>query len=294
MPILRLVVAALAAGLAALPAAAGPVLDRIAERGAIHIGYRTDAPPFSALVDGQPQGFSVVLCGAVAAALKQELGAESFRAKLVPVGTEQRFEALESGEIDILCGATTVTLERRARIDFSIPTFLTGVGAIARSDAAPLLRAVLVEDGPAALSDTVVAEALRNARLGVRRGTTALDWLSAATLETIEGIEIVEFDDHEVGVSQVASGEIDAYLADQAILVALGRTKTGMAISNKAFTHEPYALGLPRGDPDFRLSIDRALSRLYRSGDILKIFERSFGPPTESVLGFYARTAIPE
>jgi polar amino acid transport system substrate-binding protein/glutamate/aspartate transport system substrate-binding protein len=40
---------------------------------------------------------------------------------------------------------------------------------------------------------------------------------------------------------------------------------------------EPNALALPRGDSDFRLAVDRALSHIYRSGEIVPIFERTFG-----------------
>ncbi len=40
---------------------------------------------------------------------------------------------------------------------------------------------------------------------------------------------------------------------------------------------EPYALALPRGDGDFRLAVDRALSHIYRSGEIAAIFKRTFG-----------------
>ena len=43
----------------------------------------------------------------------------------------------------------------------------------------------------------------------------------------------------------------------------------------------PYALALPRGDSDFRLAVDRALSHIYRSGEIAAIFQHSFGGKAE-------------
>ena len=51
---------------------------------------------------------------------------------------------------------------------------------------------------------------------------------------------------------------------------------------------------LPREDEDFRLIIDRALSHLYRTGAILKLFERHFGQPDASVKLFYLMSALPE
>jgi ABC-type amino acid transport substrate-binding protein len=68
----------------------------------------------------------------------------------------------------------------------------------------------------------------------------------------------------------------------------------GLAISRRAFTHEPYALALPRGDEGFRLIVDRALSHLYRTGAILNLFERHFGRPDASVKLFYLVSALPE
>ena len=41
---------------------------------------------------------------------------------------------------------------------------------------------------------------------------------------------------------------------------------------------EQYALMLPRGDADFRLAVNRVLARLYRSGDIRRVYDRWLGP----------------
>jgi ABC-type amino acid transport substrate-binding protein len=52
---------------------------------------------------------------------------------------------------------------------------------------------------------------------------------------------------------------------------------TKLAISDQYFSYEPYGLMLRRGDADFRLVVNRALARLYRSGEIIPIYERWFG-----------------
>ena len=114
------------------PAVAGPVLDRIMADKQIKLGVRADAPPFSALVDGFPIGFSVDLCSAVAAAISEVSDVEEMEGALFVVDTANRFDALQAGEIDVLCGATTATLRRREFVSFTIPTFATGVGAVIR------------------------------------------------------------------------------------------------------------------------------------------------------------------
>ncbi len=292
-------VISIATALAALPAlaTAGETLKRIKGEELVRFGFRTDAPPFSSLVDGAPGGFSIDLCALVAGAIKDVTELKEFTAKFTPVGTGQRFDAIVNGDIDILCGATTATLDRREKVSFSIPIFITGVAAVVRRDAPGSLREALIESSPASLSPAVVADALKGLRIGVRRDTTAESWLLEGPLKGIEGAQIVPIEIHDAGIKQVLAGEIDVYFADQAILSGQVRSSGSAAeltISQGAFTHEPYALALPRGDEDFRLIIDRALSHLYRTGVILNLFERHFGRPNATVKLFYLVSALPE
>jgi len=52
---------------------------------------------------------------------------------------------------------------------------------------------------------------------------------------------------------------------------------TKLAISDQYLSYESYGLMLRRGDPDFRLAVNRVLARLYRSGEIVQVYERWFG-----------------
>jgi polar amino acid transport system substrate-binding protein/glutamate/aspartate transport system substrate-binding protein len=95
------------------------------------------------------------------------------------------------------------------------------------------------------------------------------------------------------------SNEISAYFADQEILVFLmlkSQAPDQLRLSKRFFTHEPYALALPRGDGDFRLFVDRSLSRLYRSGAMGGLFTKSFGmaKPSQLVEALYLINALPE
>lgn len=291
-----ILIACAAVGHWAGPAAAGEVIDRIARTGELRLGFRTDAPPFASVVDGAPQGFTIDLCARLAEAIRETSDVDRLLGRFLPVGTERRFEALANGEIDILCGATTATLGRRETVSFSIPTFLTGVSVVMRSDAPALAREVLIEKSPAAFSQTVVDTALAGLRLGVRRATTAEDWLGETGIAGSAEAEIVPFESHESGIAAVETGEIAAYFADRAILLGLlrGREGDALVLAEKSFTQEPYALAIPRGDEDFRLALDRALSRLYRSGEMLAIVRRHFGPPPPEVTLFYQWAALPE
>ncbi len=294
-----LVVLAVAVGLGAAissPAAAGEVIDRVRSSGELKLGFRTDAPPFASLVDGKPRGFTIELCARLAEAIRETSDLEQLTGHFVPVGTEQRFEAIAKGEIDILCGATTATLGRREIVSFSIPTFLTGVSVAMRPDAPELAREVLIEQSPAAFSQTVVDNALAGLRLGVRGATTAEDWLTETGIAASAGAEIVPFESHESGIAALEAGEVSAYFADRAILLGLLVRREGeeLVLAKKSFTQEPYALAIARGEEDLRLAIDRALSKLYRSGEMLGLVRRHFGAPPPEVALFYQWAALPE
>ena len=103
-------------------------LERVLETGEFRIGYVPDAPPLSFRnSDGKVVGYSIDLCRHIASAVRDELGLEKIDIIYTPLESmEQRLSAIENGDVDIECGATTVTLSRRERVDFTLMTFITG------------------------------------------------------------------------------------------------------------------------------------------------------------------------
>jgi ABC-type amino acid transport substrate-binding protein len=55
------------------------------------------------------------------------------------------------------------------------------------------------------------------------------------------------------------------------------RQRPGLCPDYVYLTIETYALALPRGDTDFRLEVDRALSHIYGSSELAGILEHTFG-----------------
>ena len=256
-------------------------LDRIKESGVIKLGYRTDAAPHSYTnAIGEPAGYSVDLCRAVTASLKKQLELDAIRTEYVPVTAQDRFDAVREGRIDLLCGAATATLSRRELVDFSLPTFIDGAGVMFRAD------------GPGSFKE------LAGKNVGVRAGTTTETALRNTLKKLGIEAELVGVGDHAEGLAQLEEGKLAAYFADRAILQYLvaGRKVTTLRISPDYFSQEPYALALARGDGDFRLAVDRALSRIYRSGAIVPIFRNAFGnaEPSDVVQALYLISALPE
>lgn len=258
------------------------VLARLTQGEALKIGFREDAAPFSYRNElGHPVGFSVELCGVIVGDLKQELDRPDLLVEFIGVGAENRFTALQDGTIDLLCGATTATLSRRELVDFSIPTFIDGASVLYR------------KGGPADF------ESLAGHKVGVRGGTTTEAALQETLAKLSIAAEVVSVSDHTDGLAMLEGNELAAYFADQSILLFLllqSGAQDELWLSGRFFTREPYALAVPRGDNDFRLAVDRSLSRLYRSGAMGGLFTKSFGmaKPSQLVEALYLINALPE
>jgi ABC-type amino acid transport substrate-binding protein len=247
------------------PAGAG-TLDRIREAGVFRIGYRADARPYSFQDrNGQPSGYIVDLCIEVAAALGPNV-----RRQFVLVPADRRFEAVRDGTIDILCDPSSTTLPRREIVDFSLPTFIDGAGVISRTGK-PVRN----------------FEDLGGKRIGVLGGTTSEATLRKALGELHLKATIVLAPDHRAGLDLLTSDKVDAYFADRGIIAAMLREggRPGFEISKQYFSYETYALALPRDDGAFRLLVDRTLARLYRTGRIDAILQKTFGKtPSDELL----------
>ena len=278
-----LVPVASAALVAAAGLAAAGTLDRIGQEKAIRFANREDARPFSYKDKlGEPAGFMVDLCRAVAKKLAEQLDLPSLNAAYVSVTAADRFEAITQQKADILCEPTSVTLSRREQVDFSIPTFLDGAGLMVRAD------------GPKNLRD------LAGKKIGVLAGTTTEEALRNTLKEAKITGDVVAAKTHGEGLALLDEGKVSAYFGDRSILLFLikdSKAPEKLRLADDYLTVEPYALALPRGDSDFRLAVDRALSHIYRSGEIVSVFERTFGgkaKPSQILQTLYLISGLPD
>jgi len=263
--------------------ASAGTLDRIRQDKAIRIAYREDAPPFSYKnTIGEPAGFMVDLCRAVAKKLTDQLQLSGLSILYVPVTAANRFDAIEQNKADLLCEPTSATLSRRELVDFSIATYVDGASLMIRAD------------GPRDL------KALAGKKVGVLGGTTTEEALRNTLKNAGIAADIVLAKDHAEGVAMLDAGTIEAYFADRDILTALvaeSKDPAKLSVANNYLTVEPYALALPHGDEDFRLAVDTALSHIYRSGEVGPIFQQNFSTrATQSPLlqALYLLSGLPD
>ena len=259
-------------------------LKKIKDSGTITLGYREQSVPFSFKGnDGTPAGYSVDLCKSVATAVQQQLKLQKLDVKWVPVTVDTRMQAVANGTVDLECGSTTNTLSRQEQVDFSNMTFVDGASLLVKTT-----------------SNFATFQDLGGKKIGIIPGTTTDGALRSVLQKTSVTATIVPVTDHLGGLAALESGSIDAYASDRVILIGLAataKTPGQFAIAEHYLSYEPYGFMMRRGDAPFRLAVNRVLSSLYRSGEIVQIYARWFGklgPPPKILIAMYALYALPE
>ena len=259
-------------------------LKRIQETKTIAVAYRTDALPFSFEdAEKKPSGYMVELCRSVIGVIERQVGVTPLQVKWVPVTVQTRFTAVSSGQADMECGATTVTLGRMKEVSFSSLTFVDGTGLLVRSSTA----------GNSLLD-------LANKKIGVIAGTSNERALAEALKAKVVTATVVPVSSRDDGLAQLEAGAIDAFASDRVLLLGLaGKAKDpkSLALLGDPLSYEPYAIVLPRGDWALKQAVDSALAQIYRSSSLVDIYNRWFGAlgrPSTVLEVMYALGRIPE
>ena len=259
-------------------------LKKIQDSGTFTIGYRENALPFAFNgSDGKPNGYSVDLCKEVAVAIQQDLKLQNLNIQWVPVTPEGRVDAVANGTVDIECGTTTASLTRQEKVDFTLMTFVDGATLLTVEGA-----------GVRAIAD------LAGKRIGVVSGTTTERALGDFLRQTSIAATVVPMKDHDEGLAALQTSKVEAYASDRTILMGLvlqARGTARYALVSEDLSYEPYAFMVRRDDSAFRLVVNRALARIYRSGAIGALYAKWFGPlgkPTPALVLMYALQGLPE
>ncbi len=280
-----LTVALLLAVFAAPGAAADTdTMFKIRRASTIIIGYSEAAKPFSFLgPDGKPAGYSVDLCREIAAGIQRDLNLPRLEIKWVKLPPDARISAVVSGRVDIECGSTTRTLSREAQVDFTNLTFVDG--------ASLLVTAASGIQRPAQLAGKRIAVVQTSTTERVLGETQKRFSITNATIFAVK--------DHPEALTALEDGKIDVYASDRVILAGLragARDPSKLVLLDDYLSYEPYAFVVRRNDSSFRLAVNRVLARLYRSAEVVPIYEKWFGPMPEGGLipAVFALQSVPE
>lgn len=223
--------------LVALPVHAGKTLDGIKSRGQIICGVSTGVNGFSAAdSNGKWSGLDVDVCKALAAAT---LG-DPEKVKYVPLTSQQRFTALQSGEVDLLARNTTFTLTRDASLGLTstVVNYYDGQGFM-----------VPVK------SKLKSPKQLKGQTVCVQSGTTSEKNLASFSKANGLNIKPVVFEQFEAANAAYFSGRCVAYTTDASGLASI-RSKEAKdpkehVIMADVISKEPLGPMVRRGDDEW-------------------------------------------
>jgi general L-amino acid transport system substrate-binding protein len=222
------------------------VLDEVKERGTLNCGVNDAVPGFGFVEeDGSYSGFDIEFCRVIAAAV---LG-DATKVEFKPLTADQRFTALQSGDIDVLVRNTTYTASRDGGegAAFVTTTFYDGQGMMVRADS-----------GFDSIDD------MRGTTVCVLQGTTTELNLATRTA----GLDVTPLPFAEVDQIQSAfiAEQCDGWTSDKSQLAGIRSafpTANGgpasLVILDESFSKEPLGPVVVDGDSDWYDAVNWAV-----------------------------------
>jgi glutamate/aspartate transport system substrate-binding protein len=242
-------------------------LKKIHDSATITIGHRDASIPFSYYDDKQqPIGFAMDLCLRIVDAVKTELKLPKLDVKYQLVTSANRIPLMANGTIDLECGSTTNNVARQKEVSFTMTHFLTANRVVSKKSA----NLKSIDD-------------LKGKTMVSTSGTTNIKQLTELNTSKSMGINIIPANGHPEAFQMVETGRAVGFVMDDILLyslVASSRNPSDYVISDFALSPpEPYGIMLRRDDPAFKKVVDNAMTRLYKSGEAAKLYERWFLKP---------------
>ena len=164
------------------------------------------------------------------------------------------------------CGSSTVSFERMAKVDFSSFIFMENTGLMVRANSGILNVGDM--DGK-----TIAVIAATTNEIAV------IKELQRRKLQA----SLIRVKDRREGMAALGSGTVDGFASDKLLLIgAQNADLSSYKVLPENLSYEPYAIALPRGDSAFRIAVNRGLSQLYSSPQILDIYLKWFSELGES------------
>jgi polar amino acid transport system substrate-binding protein len=236
-------------------------LEDIKARGTLIAGVKDAVVPFGFVDEETNQlvGMDVDICRYIADKLGVKL-------QLKPVTSATRIPMLAQGSIDIAAATMTHKFAREDTIDFSITYFMDGQKILVKKDS-----------GIKSVAD------LAGKKVGTSKGSTSEKNIKEAQSDC----RVLSFEGYPQAFLALQQGKVAAVTTDSTILLGLKNSAPNadeFAIVGDFISAEPYGLGLPENESDFRDFVNKTLADMWRSGDYEKIYTKWFGPDTKYYL----------
>ncbi|MEW2354678.1 glutamate ABC transporter substrate-binding protein [Spirillospora sp. NPDC029432] len=248
--------------LAAAPVAsslpAGSTMEKIKQRGELIVGGSLDAPllsqqnPATKKVEGLDADFGRLLA-------KYIIGKPNV--KIVNSASETREALLSNGTVDVVLQTYSINPERAKQVAFAGPYYTSGLVIATKKDETGI-------KAPADLKGkTVIAGA----------NTPAIPAIKKAAPDA----KIITFGSDPECVQALKQGRGQAYVQDEAVLLATAKQDPSVRIQGRPFTSDPYGIGLKHGDTQMKRFVNDWLKQIQASGLWAKVWKNSIGTVAE-------------
>ena len=248
-----------AATLTACGSGSAPAMDNpygLVQPSTITAAVSTDQPPFaSAGTGGQPQGFIVDLTDALAKRLGLKV---VYKATTVTAA----LQGLTAGQYDLAASGLGVTADRQRQVSFTDDLFWSTTALLTKVGA------------PTRLSGYV------GKHVGVVTGAVQQEFIK----DQMSGAVETDFAGETAAVTQLLSGDLDAFVVGGPDAERYVKQYPGLAISYSAPVDHPTAMAVPKPDTALLKAIDTQLAAMVADGTFLKIYRTWFTEPPQPQL----------
>ncbi|MBR6187101.1 MAG: transporter substrate-binding domain-containing protein [Clostridia bacterium] len=214
------------------------------EEGKFIYSTSPDFPPFEYIDD---DGNIVGIEPELIALICEKIG---LAAEPLPMDFEGALEAAQTGKSDAIVSGVTVTEDRKAIYDFTIP-YTT------------IIQAIVSKNG------AVTMDNLGSVVIGVQRGTTGHIYA-----EDDFGDKVVVYDTYSLAFQALQNGQVDCVLLDDAVGNAYIKQIPGLGIQPTTYEVEEYAFGIAKGNTALLDAINAVLAELIEDGTVQAIIDK--------------------
>jgi ABC-type amino acid transport substrate-binding protein len=246
---LSVVVAAVLAFVAS-PVRADDSLAAIKTRGTLIVGVKADYPPFGFLDGEKNVGLEIDILHDMA----KDLFGRADAIQFVPVVASNRFQFLNTGNVDFLFSTVTITEQRKAVVDFSDPYMKSGWQILVKRSNGS------ISDVAGLAGKTVVVVPGSTGEAGVTRSAPTATLLKLT--QTSEALAAVE------------QGRADAFVQDAALFYGLVQLHPQFKVVGPSNDDAPIGAACRKGDSAACDFVSKEIAKFRRDGTLAREYKK--------------------
>lgn len=225
-----------------------PSLEEVQKSGKLVVGSISDYPPMEFIDEsGNIVGYDIDVTKEIAS----ELGVTPEYKQIL---WGDLFDAVKSGEVDIIISAITITPERSEEMLFSSPYFEAGQVITVQKDN----------------QDIKTPEDLVGKKVGVQAGTTCEE----AVLEYVDKSSVIGYESYDPIIADLKKGEVDALVTDLIGSIGFVSNHPELKIVGEPFTDEYYGIATKQGNDSLMQKINSILRQMKRKGKLSELEDK--------------------